>query len=276
MADSLEVFTKIDTVLDWAGLTSKIGEIMGSRLGRCAVAFVAMAVLTIIACGSGGGPGPNGKGLCQKTCPKTCSQDSDCSGTSQLCCDYGDGLKSCSTPQACPRFCTDDSKCATDKGEVCCAARLGSDKKTCVQATACPKFCGTDNDCAGSMQAPKCCTILTKPFCTSVQGCPNTCKDNSECNTMAGQVCCTAARDLIKQAYKQDILQGNVSGLCTVAAGCPKQCTQSTDCNTQNGELCCNGFCSRSCVKECDSNNECATDQGQLCCQNKVIASPFY
>lgn len=243
---------------------------------KWAGAAILVGVVAAIACSNNNGPGPGGKGLCVNSCPKTCSQDSDCPSSNALCCDFGKNGKACTTPQLCApaRFCTDDSKCNTAGGETCCAANpLQLDQKVCVAAAACKKSCGTDNDCAGST-TPKCCGLYAKPICTTVQACPNTCAQSTDCNTMANETCCTSVKAI--PIYK-DVLAGNVNGVCLPqGSSCPKTCAQSTECDTTRGELCCNGFCATSCTKACDSNNDCDTSKGQFCCNSGALASPWY
>lgn len=242
---------------------------------KLAVLAFAGAVVTAIACSNAvGGPGPGGRGLCTGSCPKVCTQDSDCPTGSGLCCDFGKYGKACTSPQQCApaRFCTDDSKCNTQQGETCCAANQAAlDQKICAPAASCQKKCANDNECAGG-PSPKCCTLYAQPICTSAQSCPNACTKSTECNAANNETCCTA----VKTVYK-DIIASNVAGICFPQGyGCPKACTQSTDCNTAGGELCCDGFCATSCAKACDTSDQCETSRGQLCCHAAALASPWY
>src|SRR4051794_2334207 len=67
----------------------------------------------------GSGPAP-GKGICQASCARSCSGDSDCDTDSgDLCCSLGSAGKVCSPAASCPRFCADDAKCDTKAGEAC-------------------------------------------------------------------------------------------------------------------------------------------------------------
>lgn len=209
------------------------------------------------------------EGVCRKSCPKTCHDDSDCdSSKGQMCCNYGSYGKACVDAKLCPRFCSSDFDCNTDKGEICCRPLFAAKEKVCLQPQYCIRFCSNNDDC-NTDKGEQCCSVTKEPFCHTY--CPKTCSTSSDCDS--DEVCCTPLKD------PYGIF--SVAGLCLdpqeAADLCPKKCSTSYDCDTSDGEVCCpDGYCAHFCEKKCFSNAQCDTSQGELCCQIKVIESPFW
>lgn len=244
----------------------------GSRRPLEVIAFV---LLLAVACASssGGGPGPNGSGVCTTSCPKSCSTDADCPSTDPECANFGSAGSACvPVGTSVPKFCTSDSACNTAAGEECCATNAASTDTVCALAAECRKSCSADTDCAGG--TPKCCTDYASPVCTATDACPVACTQTTDCNTTAGQLCCTT----IHLADTHSTLSPSLAGVCAPAAECPVSCTADSDCagTSGQGELCCNGLCAATCVKSCTVDNDCNTENGQLCCNSPVLASPWY
>lgn len=214
---------------------------------------------------SGGG---SGEGVCRGNCPKTCSGDDDCdTDKGQMCCNFGDGAKTCTEPQSCPRFCTSDGECNTEQGEACCAVSLASTELICSKPQACLHFCKKNADCG---EAEVCCTTYSQPLCVKPTQCPNECGSTIDCKTEEGEVCC--------KTFEEDLAQIlSVSGVCySKGMSCQKSCASSNECDTAAGEMCCEGFCAKGCKKKCEENQDCDMGAGQLCCQNPVVETVWW
>jgi hypothetical protein len=206
---------------------------------------------------------PAGTGICQDTCAKTCSADSDCdTSTGELCCDYGTAGKACSQAAQCPIMCTDDSKCDPTKGQACERVDLSLPGMYCTTPADAIQLCAVDTDCA---TGDVCCGIYDQPFCLPPSECPKTCGTSNDCNTANGEICCTSV-STVEPAI-------TASGLCLnpTYSPCPKPCSQSTDCNTANGEICCDGICSTTCQKTCKESSDC---NQQICCKSALVNIP--
>jgi len=201
---------------------------------------------------------PDGTGLCEPTCAKTCGSDSDCeTSQGELCCDYGAAGKSCSPASACPIMCTDDSRCDPTKGQACERVDLSLADKYCTSPSNGIQLCAVDGDCA---TGTVCCGNYDQPFCLPPSDCPKPCSASTDCNTGNGEVCCTSI-PMVEPHI-------TATGLCLnpAYAACPKTCAQSTDCNTAQNEICCEGVCSTTCAKTCKTSSDC---NQQICCKQK-------
>jgi hypothetical protein len=209
--------------------------------------------------------GQTSAGFCADTCLKSCGNDNDCDvADGELCCDFGDEGSVCMPAAACPRFCSQDTQCDTETGEACIQASVEApDARVCGAAAAALPVCSDDGDCG---LGEKCCGIYDQPICLPADRCPKTCASSAECQSGAGEICCTSL------AKVDPALEAE--GLCLHPSleACPELCSASSDCNTQRGEICCEGVCSTSCARACDESNDCP---GQLCCKSKAARSPF-
>jgi hypothetical protein len=227
---------------------------------------VGLFAFVLSGCSNKNTPGrlPPGTGICEATCAKTCSSDSDCeTSMGELCCDYGSAGKSCTQASQCPITCTDDSKCDSTKGQACELKDLSQSEKQCLVPSSGIQLCSVDSDCATTGDV--CCTDYDQPFCLPVSRCPKACAASSDCNTGNGEICCTTI-----SALEPHI---KATGLCLnpTYAACPTTCKQSTDCNTANNEICCEGICSKTCAKTCQSSSDC---NQQICCKSAQVNLP--
>ncbi|HEY4393737.1 MAG TPA: hypothetical protein VGP64_06725, partial [Polyangia bacterium] len=121
---------------------------------------------------------PAGTGLCEPTCAKNCSSDSDCeTSQGELCCDYGAAGKSCSQASACPIACTDDTKCDPTKGQACERVDLSLSDKYCTTPSNGLQLCSVDSDCTSGNV---CCGDYDQPFCLPPSECPKGCATSSD------------------------------------------------------------------------------------------------
>ena len=231
---------------------------VGNRVVSALVATAALgcssgAVVGLDAGSSGSAVMPSvtsGQGLCEPTCPRSCNVDDDCdTELGELCCDYGSG-RVCQLASACPVFCADDTSCQTGMGQACVTTSLAAGAQSaCNQASAGLQFCRSSADCRGGQT---CCTNYDRPICTDALQCPASCTDDSRCNTLDGEICCTTV-----QAVEPSL---GVSGLCLNPAvqACPKACSSSAQCEqTPGARICCNGLCSATCATTCTQDSDC-------------------
>jgi hypothetical protein len=134
----------------------------------------------------------------------------------------------------------------------------------CDDAGAGLQFCHADGDCTATQT---CCTNYDRPICTDRSECPTPCTEDSQCNTLHGETCCTTV-----QAVEPNLTP---SGLCLNPSvqACPRTCSSSSDCAALTAmPLCCNGLCAATCPTTCTQDSDCFQ---QICCKSPTVTAPL-